>query len=116
MNIEDLRSFCLSLKGVTESFPFDETTLVFKIHKMFCLMSLDGDLRISLKNDPEKIIQMQEEYPAVTPGYHLSKTHWNTIYIDGSIPSELIKTWIVESYNIIVASLPKKIQKEINEL
>ncbi|MBN1819566.1 MAG: MmcQ/YjbR family DNA-binding protein [Prolixibacteraceae bacterium] len=116
MNIEDLREFCLSLKDVTEGFPFDETTLVFKIHKIFCFTSLEGDLRITIKNDPEKIIQMREEYSSVIPGYHTNKTYWNTVYIDGSIPTELLKEWIVESYNLIVASLPKKIQQELKEL
>lgn len=116
MNSEELREFCLSLRGVTESFPFDETTLVFKVSKIFCLMSLDGDLRISIKNNPEKIVRLREEYPAVIPGYHLNKSYWNTIYIDGTIPDEPIKTWIVESYNSIVESLPKKKQQELNEL
>ncbi|NQU85911.1 MAG: MmcQ/YjbR family DNA-binding protein [Mariniphaga sp.] len=115
MNSEDLREFCLSLKCVTESFPFDETTLVFKIHKMFCLMSLDGDLRISIKNDPEKIVQLREEYSAVNPGYHLNKTYWNTVNIDGTISSELIKEWIVESYDMIVQGLSKKLQQELIE-
>jgi len=117
MNVEDLRGFCLSLKGVTESFPFDDVTLVFKVmNKMFCLASLDGELSVNIKNDPEKIIQLREEYPAVSPGYHMNKIYWNTVLIDGGIPAELIKNWIVESYNLIVGSLPKKKQQELENL
>ncbi len=114
MDIESLREYCLSLKGTTEDFPFDETTLVFKVGgKMFCLTSLDGDLRITIKNDPEKNIELREEYPAVKPGYHMSKKHWNTISIDGSLPGYMIKNLIDESYDLIVMGLPRKQQQEI---
>ena len=116
MNIEELREFCLSFKGVTESFPFDETTLVFKVFKIFCFVSLEGDFRITIKNDPEKIIQMREEFSSVIPGYHTNKTYWNTVYIDGTIPVETLKIWIAESYNLIVESLTKKQQQELENL
>ena len=113
MNIEELRDYCLSLKGVTEGFPFDETTLVFKVmNKIFCLLGLD-DMRISLKNDPEKNIELRAHFPAIIPGYHLNKEHWNTISLDGTVTPELFKEMIDESYRLIVISLPKKKQNEL---
>lgn len=116
MNIEELRDYCLSLKGVTEGFPFDETTLVFKVmNKMFCLLGLD-DMRISLKNDPEKNIELRAHFPAIIPGYHLNKEHWNTISLDGTVTPELFKEMIDESYRLIVISLPKKKQEELKNL
>lgn len=117
MNIEELREYCLSKKGVTESFPFDEVTLVFKVmNKMFALTSLDEALRVNLKCDPDKAIELREKYPAVIPGYHMNKKLWNTVIIDGSIPSIKIKNWIDDSYDLVVKSLPKKIQQELNDL
>ncbi len=108
MNIEELREYCLSLKGVTEDFPFDETTLVFKVvGKIFCITDLKGSFSIALKNEPEKNIELREEYPAVKPGYHLNKSHWNTIEIDGSIPDDFIKNLIDESYDLVVLKLKK---------
>jgi predicted DNA-binding protein (MmcQ/YjbR family) len=108
MNIEELRTYCLSLKGVTEDFPFDESTLVFKVvGKMFCLTNLDGDFTVNLKNDPEKNIELREEFPAIKPGYHMSKIHWNTIEIDGSIADDVIKNLIDESYDLVVLKLTK---------
>lgn len=117
MNIEELREYCLSLKGVTESFPFNESTLVFKVAgKMFCLTSLEGDFSINIKNDPEKNIELREQYPAIIPGYHMNKKHWNTVGIDGSLKENMIKNLIDESYDLIVMSLPKKVQQELKNL
>jgi len=117
MNVEELREYCLAKKGVTESFPFDETTLVFKVmNKMFALTGLHRDFSVNLKCDPEKAMELRELHPAVIPGYHMSKKHWNTINIDGSIEDELIYEWIDDSYNLIVESLPLKIQEELNEV
>ena len=112
MDIEKFREYCLAKKGVTESFPFDKTTLVLKVlEKMFALGNLDGDLSINLKCNPEKAIELREKYPSVKPGYHMSKKHWNTIEINGSISSEKIQEWIDESYNLVVSKMTKK-QKE----
>lgn len=117
MNIEELRNYCLSKKGATESFPFDDVTLVFKVmNKMFALMSLDGNLSINLKCDPEKAIELREEYSAVLPGYHMNKKHWNTVNIDESLPTNLIHEWIDSSYQLIVASLPKKLKTELEQI
>jgi len=114
MNIEELRAYCLSLKGVTEDFPFDESTLVFKVvGKIFCLTDLEGDFSINVKNEPEKNIELREEYPAIKPGYHMSKIHWNTIEIDGSIPDDFIKNLIDESYDLVVMKLTKQEQQKL---
>jgi len=117
MNIEELRSYCLSKKSVTESFPFDEVTLVFKVMgKMFALVNLDSDLSINLKCEPEKAIELREHYSVVNPGFHMNKTHWNTINIDGSLENKLIYQWIDDSYNLIVLSLTKKQREELKNL
>ena len=114
MNIEELREYCLAKKGVTESMPFGDDALVFKVmDKMFLLSNLEGQLQINVKCEPEKAIRLREEYPAVTPGYHMSKKHWNTIMIDGSIPREKICNWIDESYELIVKGLPKSKQNKL---
>lgn len=114
MNIEDIRIYCLNKQAVTESFPFDETTLVFKVkNKMFALLSLDDTHGISLKCDPERAIELREKYPAIIPGYHLNKQLWNTIHIDASISEKLIKELIDHSYDLIVESLPKKLKQEL---
>jgi predicted DNA-binding protein (MmcQ/YjbR family) len=116
MNIEEIRDYCLSLKGTTESFPFDDVTLVFKVGgKMFALVSLDGDLSINIKCNPEKAIDLREQYHAVKPGYHMNKVHWNTIYIDGTIPDRLVKEWIFDSYTLVKASLQKKVRDIMQE-
>ena len=107
MNIEDLRTYCLAKKGVTESFPFDGTTLVFKVmNKMFLLTDLEEDLAFNIKCDPERAIELREHYPSVLPGYHMSKRHWNTVRVDGSIDDALLYEWIDDSYRLVVASLP----------
>ncbi len=112
MHIEELRDYCLNKKGATESFPFDETTLVFKVAgKMFLLTDLEGNFSINIKNTPEKVIALREMYPCIHPGYHMNKKYWITVNIEGSINDTLLYRWIDESYGIIVDSLPKK-QKE----
>ncbi|MBN1187641.1 MAG: MmcQ/YjbR family DNA-binding protein [Bacteroidales bacterium] len=114
MNIEELREYCLSKKGAEECFPFDEVTLVFKVmNKMFALVPLDADLQINLKCSPEKSIELREKYPCVIPGYHMSKKHWNTIIIDGSISDKLIREWIDHSYDEVMKGLTKKFRDEL---
>lgn len=117
MNIEDLRAYCMGKKGVTEHFPFDEVTLVFKVmDKMYALTPLDDELSINLKCNPERAIELRESYQSVLPGYHMNKTHWNTIKINGELSDDFIKELIDHSYDLIVASLTKKKQKELSEL
>ncbi len=108
MNIEDLRTYCLSKPGVSESFPFDESTLVFKVlDKMFLLTSLDEiPPSINVKADPETVLDLRERYRAVLPGYHMNKKHWNTVLLDGSISDSLLHQWIDDSYGLVVATLP----------
>ena len=110
MNIEELREYCISKPGVTEDFPFDEVTLVFKVMgKMFALTNLDGDWSLALKCDPQRAIELREMYPAIQPGYHMSKVHWNTVMMDGSLSQKLILELIDHSYQLVVDKLPKSI-------
>jgi predicted DNA-binding protein (MmcQ/YjbR family) len=114
MNIEEFRTYCLSKKGAHEDFPFGDETIVMKVMgKMFALVSLDGPFSINLKCDPEKAIELRERYPAVRPGYHMDKKHWNSVDIDGSVPIKLIKEWIDHSYDLVLAKLPKKLKEEL---
>ena len=111
MNIENIREYCIRKKAVTEGFPFDDSTLVFKVGgKMFALLSLEETHSINLKCDPELALTLREQYDAVEPGYHMNKKHWNTIALDGSIPDTRIREWIDHSYDLIVESLPIKIR------
>lgn len=115
MNIEELRNYCLSKPGSSESLPFDENTLVFKVaNKMFALTSLKkwekGDHSVNLKCDPIKATELRENHPnAIFPGYHMHKKHWNTVVIEDSDLSEtFIKHLITHSYDLVVSKLPKK--------
>ena len=119
MNIQQLYEYCLSKKAVTEHFPFDEDTLVFKVGgKMFCLTSLkkweEGDHSINLKCDPEKAIELRGQYEAVNPGYHMSKIHWNTVDVDKDLPLKEVVKLIEHSYDLVFNSLTKKLRDEIN--
>jgi predicted DNA-binding protein (MmcQ/YjbR family) len=108
MNIEEFREYCMAKPGVTEEFPFDETTLVFKVMgKMFALTNLDGDWGLALKCNPERAIELREQYPAIRPGYHMSKVHWNTVIMDGSLSQKLILELVDHSYQLVVDKLPK---------
>ncbi len=115
MNIEEFRDYCLAKPAVSETFPFDEVTLVFKVAgKMFALTSLDKEFSINLKCNPERAIELREEYPAIQPGYHMNKMHWNTVYVDGSMKDDLLRELIDHSYELIVKSLTKKVREEYN--
>lgn len=108
MNIESCRSYCLSKKGVTEELPFGPEALVFKVMgKMFALTDVESFSSINLKVDPERGVELRDAYPAVQPGYHMNKKHWITVLIDGSIPDKLLRQWIDESYQLVVAKLTK---------
>jgi predicted DNA-binding protein (MmcQ/YjbR family) len=112
---ETIREFCLGMKGVTESFPFGNDTLVFKVMgKIFILLSLENR-SMNFKSDPEKAIALREEFSAVTPGYHMNKKYWNTLQLSGTVPEMLIRSWITESYNLVVQGLPGKAQRELAE-
>jgi predicted DNA-binding protein (MmcQ/YjbR family) len=114
VNIETLRNYCIAKPGITESFPFGEDTLVFKISdKIFLLTSLSQPNRFKVKCDPEIAVILREEHPEIIPGYHMNKRHWNTVYLDGNLPENLIKQQIDQSYNLVFKSLPKSKQQEI---
>jgi len=116
MDIENIRNYCLNKPAVIENLPFDNNTLVFKVgSKMFALMSLNADpLRINVKCDPKQAIALREQYPQITPGYHMNKKHWNTIKIDGLLSPDLIKELIDHSYGLVVNSLTKKERRKLN--
>ena len=109
MNIEMLRDYCIGKPGATESSPFDEVTLVFKVaNKMFALTGLDSDLAVNLKCEPEKAIELRETFTCVLPGRHMSKIHWYTVICDNSIPDSILFEWIDDSYNLVVSKLSKR--------
>ncbi len=115
MHYDELREYCLSLKGVTECFPFNETALVFKVQgKMFALLPLDNpDTQIALKCDPEWAIQLRDEYEAITYAYHFSKKHWNSVHVHPAISRDFMLELIRHSYNLVVEGLPKKLKEEL---
>ena len=115
MDIEIVRAYCLSLPSVTEDFPFDETTLAFRIgNKIFALMSLDAEpLSINLKCSPDRAIELRETYSSIIPGFHMNKKHWNTVYIDGSLDEKLVQNLIQHSYELVLNSLPKILRQTI---
>ena len=110
MNIESLREYCLSKPGAEETLPFGPDTLVFKVNgKVFLLVGLDAeDLRFNVKCDPDKALELREEYPCVLPGFHMNKKHWNTIVVDGSVSNALLKEWIDHSYTLVAPKGKKK--------
>lgn len=115
MNIEEFRHYCLAKKAVTEEFPFDTVTLVFKVAgKMFALTGLDAEtFSVNLKCDPEYALELRERYPEVQEGYHMNKKHWNTILFEGSLDDALLMSLIDHSYDLVVKGLPKKIRDEL---
>lgn len=118
MNIQQYFDYCLSKKGVTEHFPFDEDTLVFKVGgKMFALASLQewekGNPSVNLKCDPERAEELRAEYDDIQPGYHMSKVHWNTVKVNRDLSDKFLKELIDHSYDLVFNSLTKKIQAEV---
>ena len=116
MNIEDVREYCLSVKGAEECFPFDETVLVFKVmDKMFAYMSIerrDEGFMLNLKCDPDKAVELREKYECVVPGYHANKKYWNSVFIEQNMPDDELKFWINHSVEEVIKKLPKKLQAE----
>lgn len=120
MNIQQLYEYCLAKKGVTEHFPFDEDTLVFKVGgKMFCLTSLkkweEENPSLNLKCDPERALELRAQFEAVQPGYHMSKIHWNTVAFNKDVSNKMIIELINHSYELVFDSLSKKIKQEIEK-
>lgn len=106
MHIESLRDYCLSKPGTTEELPFGPDTLVFKINgKIYLLTGLNSErLSFNVKCDPQKAIELREEYPTVLPGYHMNKKHWNTVIADGSVPDNRLKEWIDHSFDLVAGT------------
>jgi predicted DNA-binding protein (MmcQ/YjbR family) len=115
MDLDYLREYCLSKKWAVEDFPFDEVTMVFKVgSKIFALTdSQTYPLQVNLKCDPEKAIELREEYESIIPGWHMNKKHWNTLILDGNLPETLIKELIDHSYDLVLSSLSKKEKGEL---
>lgn len=117
MNIEEYRKYCITKPGVTEGFPFDEQTLVFKVMgKMFALTHVDVFKSINLKCDPEIAIELREQYEGITAGYHMSKKHWNTCETNNDIPDSVLKNLIDDSYNLVAKKLTKALKEELKSL
>ncbi|MCP2163908.1 MmcQ/YjbR family DNA-binding protein [Goodfellowiella coeruleoviolacea] len=110
-----LKAFCLTFPGAGEEFPFGEDSSVFKVAgKMFALSRLtSAPLRVSLKCDPDLAVQLRTRYPAITAGYHLNKRHWNTVVLDGSVPDQLVREMIEDSYDLVVAGLSRRQQEKL---
>ena len=121
MNLEMYYEYCLSKKGVTEHFPFDQDTLVFKVGgKMFALSSLNqwekGEPSVNLKCNPDYAQELREQYGDIKPAFHMSKVHWNTVAINSEVADKFVKELIDDSYELVFKSLSKKIQSEILQL
>jgi len=119
MNIEDFRLYCLAKKGVSESFPFDEHTLVFKVMgKMFALTGLERlPAQVNLKCDPDRSVELRAHYDGlILPGYHMSKLHWNTVLLEEGLSNTLLEELIDHSYDLVVQGLTKKLKAELNAL
>lgn len=124
MNIEDFRSYCLSLKGVHEKMPFekaaseyDRNLLVFCVaDKWFCFVNIDVFDFCNLKCDPEQIADLQDRYEGIKPGYHMNKKHWISVYFAKDVPEEVIRDLVRQSYDRVVASLPKKEKEALRAL
>jgi predicted DNA-binding protein (MmcQ/YjbR family) len=115
VHAEELRQDCLSFQGSAETFPFGGETSVFKVAgKMFALSRLgENQLRVSLKCEPAVAEQLRQAHAAVLPGYHLNKRHWNTVMIDGSLPDQMVKDMIEDSYDLVVSKLPQAHQSAL---
>lgn len=118
MNFEELRQYCLAKKGVEETFPFDDVTMVFKVMgKMFALSGLDEEeCKVNLKCNPDRAIELRETYEDILPGWHMSKVHWNTVHCERDLDTSFIKELIDHSYELVVASLRKKDREALKNL
>jgi predicted DNA-binding protein (MmcQ/YjbR family) len=117
MDVEYFREYCLSKNGVTEGFPFDESTLVFKVMgKMFALTNIDLFESVNLKCDPERAVELRENNSGITPGFHMNKKHWNTITTDELVEDNLLLELVNHSFELVVSGLTKKLKAEFDEL
>ena len=109
VDARELKNQCLALPGAVEEFPFGDEVSVFKVGgKMFALCPLDNrPLQLSVKCEPDLAVQLRAAHPAIAPGYHLNKRHWNTITLDGSLPDQMVADLLTDSYDLVAASLPR---------
>ena len=117
MTFDDLRTYCLSKPATTESLPFDETTLVFKVAgKMFALSDMEvRPVRVSLKCDPERAAELRETHDAIEAAFHMNKRHWNTVTFDGSLRDTALRELIDHSYELVVSGLPKTARQALQQ-
>ena len=113
--IDDWRAFCLSMPAATEDMPFGPEFLVYKVAgKIFAIFVWqDEPPRMNLKCEPNLALSLRQQYPSVTAGYHMNKKHWNTVQLDGTIDEETIQDWVRASYDLVYASLTKKIRQQM---
>ena len=117
MDAAALRAWCLRQPGAIEDFPFGPEHSVFKVAgKMFALSALDRTpLEVSVKCEPELAVGLRDSYPAIRPGYHLNKRHWNTLTLDGSLSDQLVRDLIEDSYDLIVSALPQRVRAQLGQ-
>lgn len=116
MEIDEFRNFCLALPEVEESMPFGPNTLVFKVHhKMFALTDLNTFDSINIKCDPDQAIELRDQFPGVTAGYHMNKKHWNTVSTRQKIPDRLLKQWVLDSYHLVIQKMNQKDRERIKQ-
>ena len=114
MTLEAYCTFCLSLPHVTDSFPFDQNTLVFKVGgKIFALLDVEDFEGVNLKCDPEEALELRELYSSITGGFHMNKKHWNTVMLNGDVDDKLVFDLTIKSYQLVLNGLPKKIKNEL---
>ncbi|MEZ4918388.1 MAG: MmcQ/YjbR family DNA-binding protein [Saprospiraceae bacterium] len=116
MDIEAFRSYCLSKKGSSEDFPFDEVTLCLRVMgKIFAITGLDAEeFKVNLKCDPDYALELREQYESIVPGWHMNKHHWNTVLFEGDdLDDALLRSLIDQSYELVAKSLPKKLRVEL---
>lgn len=117
LKLEQITDYCTDFPGTSQDFPFDQETMVFKVRgKMFALVNvtwwMDGNQKMNLKCDPGRALELREQYESITPGYHMSKKHWNTVGVnDGELDQDQIFEMIDHSYELVVKNLPKKDQE-----
>jgi predicted DNA-binding protein (MmcQ/YjbR family) len=115
MDAAALRAWCLEQPGAIEDFPFGPEHSVFKVGgKIFAISALEREpLEVSVKCEPELAVALRDSYPAIRPGYHLNKRHWNTVHLDGKLPDSMVEQMVEDSYDLIVARLPKATQRAL---
>jgi len=115
MDANELRGWCLEQTGAFEDFPFGPETSVFKVAgKIFAIGALDREpLEVSVKCEPDLAVALRDTYPAIRPGYHLNKRHWNTVTIDGSLPDQLVRDLVQDSYDLVVSALPRATRERL---